>query len=308
MTKLNLAGPDTYLDRSWASGEQAASAARAWLTRSYTLWKQWTGYLVEFSLEPHNQLSTDDFAGRLALQTNLALKGIIGIKAMSELASLVDNHDDAKEYRNISETYIKRWQELAISRDGTHAKLAYDWQGSWTTLYSLYADAVLCFHPSDSDADAGTATTRSSLAPHLEAAARNQAPLTPFSTSASENFIPTHIYQQQSDWYASVLQNYGLPLDQRHLYTKSDWAFEAAAVAAPETRKAIVDAVAKWIDESVITDRPLTDLYQTEGDGGFPGPDFFARPVVGGHFAFLALENCACGGRGQALSGLRGLR
>lgn len=43
-------------------------------------------------------------------------------------------------------------------------------------------------------------------------------------------------------------------------------------------------------------DRPLTDLYDTEGEGGFPGPDFFARPVVGGHFAFLALER-ACGGK-----------
>jgi hypothetical protein len=40
----------------------------------------------------------------------------------------------------------------------------------------------------------------------------------------------------------------------------------------------------------------LTDLYDTEGEGGFPGPDFFARPVVGGHFAFLALER-ACGGK-----------
>lgn len=43
-------------------------------------------------------------------------------------------------------------------------------------------------------------------------------------------------------------------------------------------------------------DRPFTDLYDTEGKGGFPGPRFMARPVVGGHFAFLALER-ACGGK-----------
>ena len=50
------------------------------------------------------------------------------------------------------------------------------------------------------------------------------------------------------------------------------------------------------------TDSPLTDLYDTEGDGGFPGIAFKARPVVGGHFAFLALER-ACGGKAvQALS------
>lgn len=44
-------------------------------------------------------MSTDDFAGWLALQTNLALKGIIGIKAMSEMADLVGETEDAKYYK-----------------------------------------------------------------------------------------------------------------------------------------------------------------------------------------------------------------
>ena len=37
-------------------------------------------------------------------------------------------------------------------------------------------------------------------------------------------------------------------------------------------------------------DRPFTDLYDTVGTGGFPGITFINRPVVGGHFALLALE------------------
>jgi hypothetical protein len=44
-------------------------------------------------------VSTDDFAGWLALQTNLALKGIIGINAMSELAALIGHHKEAKSYK-----------------------------------------------------------------------------------------------------------------------------------------------------------------------------------------------------------------
>ena len=44
-------------------------------------------------------VSTDDFAGWLALQTNLALKGIIGIKAMSEMADILDRTGDAKNFR-----------------------------------------------------------------------------------------------------------------------------------------------------------------------------------------------------------------
>lgn len=34
--------------------------------------------------------------------------------------------------QNISHTYASKWQTLGMSRDGSHAKLAYDWYGSWT--------------------------------------------------------------------------------------------------------------------------------------------------------------------------------
>lgn len=270
------------LDDSWG-GVSSKHQARQWLSRSYKLWKQWTTYLEEFSLEPHNQLCTDDFAGWLALQTNLALKGIVGIKAMSELAVLVGETEDAKYYKNVSEVYIKKWEEYGMSRDGGRAKLAYDWYGSWTTLYSLYADALLCFHPS-SDATADAITSG------------DQQPITPGNKgSDNDNFIPDHVYTTQSRWYATVMQKYGLPLDSRHLYTKSDWEFQAAAVASRSTRAQILDRVARWLNETV-ADRPFTDLYKTEEDGGFPGPNFFARPVVGSHFAFLTLER-ACGGK-----------
>lgn len=54
-------------------------------------------------------MSTDDFAGPLKLQTNLALKGILGIKAMSQIAELKGNSDDAKYYKvNILSEYFDR--------------------------------------------------------------------------------------------------------------------------------------------------------------------------------------------------------
>jgi hypothetical protein len=40
----------------------------------------------------------------------------------------------------------------------------------------------------------------------------------------------------------------------------------------------------------------MTDLYDTEGAGDFAGSSFFARPVVGGHFSFVALDR-ACDGK-----------
>ncbi|EKD21070.1 uncharacterized protein L3040_000892 [Drepanopeziza brunnea f. sp. 'multigermtubi'] len=274
---------DTFGGPVSAKGQKQA---RKWIQNSYKLWKQWTGYLVRETLVPANQLSTDDFAGWLANQTNLALKGIIGIRAMSEIAELVGEAEDAKFYRNVSETYIKIWEEdYAISSDGTHAKLAYTWFGSWTTLYNLFADSLLCFHlPSSSSLEFTGA----------------QKYLGEPSTSKT-GFVSDRIYKIMSDWYHNVRQRYGLPLDSRHLYAKSDWEFFAVAVASKQVREEVVQSIALWVNETS-TDLPLTDLYDTEGDGGFPGISFKARPVVGGHFAFLALER-ACGGKAVAALG-----
>ncbi len=43
------------LDDSWGGSTKGLKQARKWVTRTYHLWRQWTGYLVEFSLEPDNQ-------------------------------------------------------------------------------------------------------------------------------------------------------------------------------------------------------------------------------------------------------------
>ncbi|OBT51683.1 hypothetical protein VE04_08350 [Pseudogymnoascus sp. 24MN13] len=276
-------------DSAWGSTRDRKQV-QSWLKKSYRLWKQWTEYLVDEALIPTNQLSTDDFAGWLANQTNLALKGIIGIRAMSGLSEAVGETKDAAYYREVSEDYIEKWQDYGVSKDGTHAKISYTWYGSWTTIYNLFADSLLCFHLPD---------TTSSLMGLKESG--TQKPIGKGRKGGSRTaFIDEKIYKMQSDWYHNVMQKYGLPLDSRHLYTKSDWQFFAAAVASKKVRTEIVESIALWVNETV-TDRPLTDLYETEGEGDFPGPHFFARPVVGGHFAFLALEK-ACDGK--AVEGL----
>ncbi|KAH8652454.1 hypothetical protein BX600DRAFT_386882 [Xylariales sp. PMI_506] len=287
--KTSLSVDEYGMDRTFEQiGTTGLKAAEKWVNRSYTLWKKWTGYLVRESLIPANQLCTDDFAGWLSNQTNLALKGIVGIRAMSDISLLVGKEDEAKKYKTIAEEYVDKWQDYGISRDGTHAKLSYSWQGSWTTLYNLYADALLCFHIPESSSELARSRfwtdDQERLAPGLGRGSR-------------ATFIPERVYQMQSDWYHNVLQTYGLPLDHRNLQTKSDWEFFAAAISGRDTRAEILQHVAKWVNETT-TNLPLTDLYHTEGTGGFPesGLAFKARPVVGGHFAFLALER-ACGGK-----------
>ena len=106
--------------------------------------------------------------------------------------------------------------------------------------------------------------------------------------------VPQYIYDMQSEWYPTVSQIFGVPLDNRHSYTKSDWEMWTAATCAPSTRRLFVDAIAYWLNYTT-TDRPFTDLYDTIDGGGYPNDDtgdpilFLARPVQGGQFALLAL-------------------
>lgn len=83
-------------------------------------------------------MSTDDFAGPLANQTNLALKAILGIRAMGEIAHLTKHKGDAKNFTKTSEEYMKKWEKYTFDRNGTHAKLAYQLNDSWGKLIFPY--------------------------------------------------------------------------------------------------------------------------------------------------------------------------
>ncbi|KAI2470956.1 glutaminase A [Annulohypoxylon bovei var. microspora] len=223
-----------------------------YLTQHYPILKQWAGYLVDEALIPADQISTDDFAGSLANQTNLGLKGIIGLRAMSEIASLTGNTDDANSYGDTATSYISQWQGFGLNTaaDPPHATLSYGDDDSNGLLYNLYSNSLLGFG----------------------------------------DFVPQSVYDMQSDFYPTVALAYGIPLDTRHTYTKTDWMMWCAAIASTETRDTFIKLIAGWID-STPTNMALTDLYDA-ASGDYPsGLQFKARPVVGGHFALLALPS-----------------
>jgi hypothetical protein len=91
----HVEGTDEYMPVE-ESGNMIIMAYAIWkftnndtyLQDRYSLLQQWAQYLIDYSLVPEIQLSTDDFAGRLANQTNLAIKGIVGLAAMAEVTSI----------------------------------------------------------------------------------------------------------------------------------------------------------------------------------------------------------------------------
>ncbi|KAK3939224.1 hypothetical protein QBC46DRAFT_355245 [Diplogelasinospora grovesii] len=232
------------------------SGNAAWLASHYPLLKQFAAYLTEFSLIPAAQLSTDDFAGQLVNQTNLAIKGIVGLQAMAAAARVVSttstaSGNDATTFASTAADYYAQWEDLAVDRSATHTLLAYQWRSSWGLLYNIYPDKLL-----------------------------------------NLNIVTPKVYEMQSDFYPTVSQIFGVPLDNRHHYTKSDWMMWTAATCSAPTRRLFVNALAYWLN-STSTDGPFTDLYETVDTGSYPlVPDkitFQARPVVGGHYAMLAL-------------------
>lgn len=92
---------------------------------------------------PASQISTDDFAGPLVNQTNLAIKGIIGIRAMAEIACLLGQQAKSANYTSIAQSYVTQWLPLASSSDERHLTLSYGNNTSWGLAYNLYADKLL---------------------------------------------------------------------------------------------------------------------------------------------------------------------
>ncbi|KAI0744972.1 DUF1793-domain-containing protein [Earliella scabrosa] len=216
----------------------------------FGLLDQWAQFLITDSLVPANQLSTDDFAGTLVNQTNLAIKGIVGIKAMSQIAQLVGQDAMSSNYSSIADDYVEQWQTLAISGDGSHLTLSYGDSNSWGLSYNLYADRLL-----------GT------------------------------NVFPDTIYDMQTAWYNNKGNPFGVPLDTRNGFTKSDWMiWTAGFVTSDAVRDQFVSAVRKYAAVGKNT-QAFGDLYET-ADGAQGPHNFRARPVVGGH---LALVSCVAG-------------
>ncbi|VDB85451.1 unnamed protein product [Peniophora sp. CBMAI 1063] len=216
----------------------------------FDLLDQWTQFLVDEALIPANQISTDDFAGSLVNQTNLAIKGIVGIRAMAEIADKLDNSTASSNYSSIASSYVEQFMDLALSSDGSHLTLSYGNDSSWGLSYNLYGDKLLGL-----------------------------------------NIFPDSLYQTQAAWYKTVDTPYGVPLDTRHTYTKSDWQIFTAALlqsTSTDVRDMFVSGVTKYSSDALAKNtEPTSDWYETSSGGVAGG--FRARPVVGGHLALLAL-------------------
>ena len=126
-----------FLDRLRKADQQKFTAAH------YPILKQWADYLVANALDPNLQNQTDDFTGFIAHSVNLALKGIVGIGAMSKVATMAGRTADSAAYLGTARDFISQWQQKSLDAKGDHLKLAYDQDDTWSLKYNGYPDRLL---------------------------------------------------------------------------------------------------------------------------------------------------------------------
>lgn len=231
------------LEAALALAEDNASFAESHLD---TL-RAWVRYLERYGEDPEDQLCTDDFAGHLAHNCNLALKAILGISAFGILLTMLGKADEAVPFLDRAREMANSWRERAANADGSF-RLAFDRPDSFSLKYNAVWDLESLF---------GTE-------------------LFPGGTFASD----------LARWERESLP-FGVPLDSRKAYTKSDWLVWAAALA-PD-RAAFERLVAPlWLFFHTTPDRvPMTDWYwaDTAQQRGFQ-----ARSVQGGLFLKLLAD------------------
>ncbi|MBS1873043.1 MAG: DUF4965 domain-containing protein [Acidobacteria bacterium] len=107
----------------------------------WPIFTKWAEYLKDKGLDPENQLSTDDFAGHLAHNTNLSIKAIEALGAYAKLCDLTGRKSESAAYRKTAEEFARKVLEL--SADGNHYRLAFDKPGTWSQKYNLVWDRLL---------------------------------------------------------------------------------------------------------------------------------------------------------------------
>lgn len=204
----------------------------------------WTDYLVEYGLDPENQLCTDDFAGHFAHNVNLSVKAIMGIACYGRMADMLGKKDVAEKYTAKAKEMAQAWMKMAD--DGDHYRLTFDKPGTWSQKYNMVWDKLMKL-----------------------------------------DIFPAEVAEKELAYYLTKQNKYGLPLDNRETYTKSDWVMWTATLANDQaTFEKFIDPLHLFYNETV--DRvPMSDWVFTDSPNW---RGFKARSVVGGYYIKMLEE------------------
>lgn len=202
---------------------------------SLPILEKWVKYLDRYGEDPGDQLCTDDFAGHLSRNINLAAKAIVGVACYGRIMKRFGRTDEALRWEKRAHEMADSWLERAKGEHNT--ALTFDGNG-WSMKYNLVWDLVLGL-----------------------------------------NLLPEAFYQAETESYLPLINEFGLPLDSRADYTKSDWLVWVAAMSADkEVFAKLIAPLAHYL-RTTSTRVPFSDWYDTK-TGRYVA--FIARSVQGG--------------------------
>ncbi len=202
-----------------------------------SLFAKWVGYLVKFGLIPSEQLCTDDFAGHVDKNANLAVKAILGIKAYSQICALLGETEESNKYMQICKDYAQKWCE--IYNDGDHTVLTFGNKDSFSIKYNMAVDALM-----------------------------------------GDEVFPQWIKRRELDYYRKISTRYGVALDNRNNFAKTDWLLWAASTGNQDDCKFFAKLIVNFINETPQR-HPFPDWYNVEDASCYC---FRNRSVQGGTF------------------------
>ena len=100
------------------------------------------------------------------------------------------------------------------------------------------------------------------------------------------HLLPDSFYRAETESYLRRMNRYGLPLDSRKDYTKTDWALWCATMAEGDVFRRLIAPVARFLRESE-SRVAFTDWYDTKTGRSIV---FIARSVQGGLFMPMLAE------------------
>ncbi|MCM1219354.1 MAG: DUF4965 domain-containing protein [Lachnospiraceae bacterium] len=104
--------------------------------------EKWVQYLIRNGLKPEEQLCTDDFAGHLKNNLNLAIKATVGIACYSKLIEAMGKSGQAAEYRKTAEKFAK--EIFAFANQFSHLPISWDTdENTYSLKYNFAFDKIL---------------------------------------------------------------------------------------------------------------------------------------------------------------------
>lgn len=105
--------------------------------------------------------------------------------------------------------------------------------------------------------------------------------------------FPDEAYNATSEFYPTVREEAGIPLDGSLSWGQTNWQSVVAATVSGQAREIFINDLWAYIANG-LNDAPFSDRYWVKASDGSSAGDFYtfrARPTLGSHFALAALSS-----------------